>query len=129
MHLSLIRFAPLGVSLALIPTVTSFSLIYGKLVTANSTGNTFNVVSNPSNPCNFVFLGPDGQKPCGVEFVLEAFPGLTLEGCGNGLFLNQNGEFFGNCESTSGPIACIGGFTLEKQFMCGESSEVAFGSE
>ncbi|EJD39029.1 hypothetical protein AURDEDRAFT_171826 [Auricularia subglabra TFB-10046 SS5] len=56
--------------------------------------------------CNAVVLSPRGLDPCSRPFSLHGISGLTLEGCGGALWINQNGQFYEDCVPFSEPDAC-----------------------
>ncbi|EJD37688.1 hypothetical protein AURDEDRAFT_173203 [Auricularia subglabra TFB-10046 SS5] len=56
--------------------------------------------------CAAVVLTSKGLNPCGRPFSLHGVGGLTLEGCGGGLWVNQNGGFYESCAPFSEPDFC-----------------------
>ncbi|EJD37683.1 hypothetical protein AURDEDRAFT_173199 [Auricularia subglabra TFB-10046 SS5] len=56
--------------------------------------------------CGATVLTSKGLNPCGRQFSLHGVGGLTLEGCGGDLWINQNGGFYESCVPFSEPDSC-----------------------
>ncbi|KAH8147894.1 uncharacterized protein LAJ45_07995 [Morchella importuna] len=86
---------------ALLSTTVSAAISIGTI--AGTNGVTYNVAwtTGTSDPCNqdTKFLSTFPANPCGHSFQLGNDAGLTLEGCGGPLWINQNGRFKDNCVS------------------------------
>ncbi|EJD46437.1 hypothetical protein AURDEDRAFT_164670 [Auricularia subglabra TFB-10046 SS5] len=64
------------------------------------------VWASGDSKCSAIVLTSRGLNPCGRKFSLHGIGGLTLEGCGGGLWINQNGKFYEGCTPFSEADAC-----------------------
>jgi hypothetical protein len=62
--------------------------------------NTANIAwTYGQSQCTFEFLSYQPDNPCEQEFALtDGLESFQLAGCGDGLWMNKNGAFWGNCE-------------------------------
>ncbi|KAH9474735.1 hypothetical protein JR316_0013200 [Psilocybe cubensis] len=82
------------------PLAAPFGINYG------TTWNNDVAWVDGQSKCNFVVVGPLGANPCGRPFTINGQTGFTFEGCGGGLWINKNGQFYANCGSLSEPDDC-----------------------
>ncbi|KAI5856547.1 hypothetical protein BZA05DRAFT_442222 [Tricharina praecox] len=71
-----------------------------------------------TDACAAEFLSVVPASPCGRVFATGGYTGLTLEGCGGPLWLNQNGNFNANCKADNSYSKICNSGTVQKTYQC-----------
>ena len=68
--------------------------------------------------CAGKLLSVSPTNPCGHQFSVGGVDGLTLEGCGGGLWINRNGQYYATCTANDNYSKVCNSGTVYKHYEC-----------
>jgi hypothetical protein len=71
-----------------------------------------------TDACAGALLSVQPANPCGHVFSTGGVSGLTLEGCGGPLWVNQNGNFNANCHADDSFSKICNSGVVRKTYEC-----------